>query len=75
MPNPESVWSPAVPNNGLPNMKTLGDSLVMCTVGDLKLNRTPVGLRLVREESSSLRRDMCLGVSLVVYHQVQVSWT
>jgi len=72
MPNLEKAWSPIGPNIGLEKMRTLGDSLVMCTVGDSRLNYT-VNLRARREDSYS-QRDMYLGVGLVVYCQVYTSW-
>ena len=51
MPHLKKVWSPREPVAGLETMRTLGDSLVMCNVGDSWLSCT-VDLRLVREEYS-----------------------
>ena len=34
MPNPGKVWLPRTPNNWLEDMRTLGNSLVVCTVGN-----------------------------------------
>ena len=53
MPNPEKVWSLNKTNNGLTNMKVLGDSFVMCTVGDSQLNHT-IYLRLCEKSVASL---------------------
>jgi len=52
MPNLEKVRSLRGPNIGLERMRTLGDSLVMCTVGGSRFNRT-VDLRTIREDRFS----------------------
>jgi len=54
MPNPEKVWFPRIPNHELENLRALGDSLVMCTVGNSLNAHGAMNLRLVREEYSFL---------------------
>jgi len=39
MPNPGKVWSPKTPDTEPEDMRTLGDSLVMCTVGNSRSTR------------------------------------
>jgi len=54
------------------DMRALGDSLVMCSVGDSrKYLKHAVGLRSAREEQSLLWPLLRLGVVLATCHQ---SW-
>ena len=53
MPNPEKIWVPRTPDIALENMRTLGDSLVMCAVGNSHNPlRCTMDLHIVREEYS-----------------------
>lgn len=57
MPNPEKVWFPTMPNNRLENMRTLGNSLVVCTVSN-SLNT------LRRDELTTCERRIQLPIAI-----------
>jgi len=74
MPNPENVWSPGIPDTGLEDLQTLGDSLVTWTVSDSHspLKRV-VDLRFVQEYGFPWQHTR-LGADLVVSHRVHAFW-